>query len=85
MKKYKNIILLRDNNDGRIDAIIKTNESDIVIQNAINEAKNKFYELEEKNELPEYINCEYEFITEELSNKYNIEFIDFWNGQEVYY
>ena len=85
MKKYKNIILLRDYNDGKIDAIIETNESDAVIQNAINEAKNKFCELEEKNEIPEYIHCEYEYIRFCLQDKYSINFIDFWNGQEVYY
>jgi hypothetical protein len=85
MRNYKNIILLRDINDDRIDSIILTNEDEETIQQAIYSAKNEFYELEEQNNIPMGINCEFEYIYCYLCDKYDIEFIETWQGKEVYY
>ena len=85
MKEYENTILLKDYDDEKVDAIIFTNESKEIIQDAINKAKNQFYELIEKEELPVYINCEYEYIWEYLTKNYDIDYIETWEHNEVYY
>ena len=84
MKDYKNIILLKDYNDEKVDAILFTNESEETIQQAIYKAKNEFYDLEE-DELPFGINCEYDYIYQYLCDRFDIEFFETWHRQEVYY
>jgi hypothetical protein len=83
--EYKNIIFLKDYNDEKIDAILYTNENAETINDAIIKAKNEYYELEEQNKIPVGINCEYEYIRFCLQDKYNIEFLETWGAQEVYY
>lgn len=85
MKKYKNKILLKDYNDESVDAIIFTNENTETIQQAIYKAKNEYIKLEETNNVPMGINCEFEYVYCYLLDNFKCLWIYTWNEQEVYY
>lgn len=82
MKKYKNIILIKETDDRSINAIILTNESEKTIQEAIYKAKAEFYELDE---FPEFVYCEWDYIYQYLLNNYDIDFLEDLNKGDVYY
>ena len=84
--EYENIILLKDYDTEQVDGIIMTNVDTSTIQEAITKAKNKYYELEEQNNILCGINCEYEYIVYCLQDKYDCEVVQFWDKHnEVYY
>lgn len=85
MKDYTNAILLKDMNDNMVDAIIFTNEHPTTIQNAINEARNEYFEMEEKNQVPSYINCLYEYILEHLETEFNLYIVEYWDKRNAVY
>jgi hypothetical protein len=85
MKEYENTILLKDYDDEQVDGIIQTNEDINTIQKAIYTAKDIYYELEEKGNVPCGINCEYEYIVHYLQDKFECNIIEFWTKNNVVY
>lgn len=83
--RYKTTFLLNDLNTDETDYIINTNEDIKTIQNAIYEAKAKYYNLEEKNELPEFCYCEFDYISELLYNQFDVEIIPINKHNFLYY
>ena len=85
MKNYKYLILLKDNVE-KVEHIILANCDAKEIQDAIFKAKNDFENLEEENNLPCGIYCEYEYIIYCLQEKYDIILADeHFIKNEVYY
>lgn len=86
MKEYKNTILMKDMDDGHIDAIILTNEDKETIQKAIYKAKSQYIDgIDELDDLSDFIHCEYDYIYYYLCENYEIEFLENWYDNNVYY
>lgn len=83
--KYKTTFLLNDLNTYETDYIINANEDTETIQNAIYKAKEKYYELEEKNELPDFCYCEFDYISTLLCDQFDIEIIPIDPHNFLYY
>lgn len=82
MKKYTNLILIKETDERSINGIILTNESEKTIQEAIYKAKSEFYNLDE---MPDFVYCEWDYIYQYLLNNYDIDFLEDLNKGEVYY
>jgi hypothetical protein len=87
MKEYKNTILIRDLYDEHVGAIIQTNESIATIQDAIWQAKNEYNNPNNEKNIDKlgFIHCEYDYIYYCLCEKYEIEFLENWYDNNVYF